>query len=96
MIANPGILQGEAVRANIVCYHSSQTKRVCRSALAVEASHLSEPVEAGDWVTVLLREHSILDLKNWPTTIEQRDRVRVTDARGVFDFLSKHAASAKF
>ena len=62
LIANPGILQGEAVRANIVCYHSSQTKRVCRSTLAAEASHLSESVEAGDWVTVLLHKAFLSNL----------------------------------
>ena len=41
MVANKGLLHGEAVRANIIGFHSSQTKRVCRSTLAAEASHLA-------------------------------------------------------
>ena len=48
MIANPEILQDGYVRANILSFHSGQTKRVCRSTLAAEASHLAEAVEAGD------------------------------------------------
>lgn len=39
LIANRGILTGESVRSNILCFHSGQTKRVCRSTLAAEASH---------------------------------------------------------
>ena len=43
-LANKEILEGKA------------DKRVCRSTLAAEASHLSEAVEAGDWLAVLLDE----------------------------------------
>ena len=95
LIGDPSVLEGETVRANLICYHSSQTKRVCRSTLAAEASHLSESIEAGDWIAVLLHEafHGSVDLKNWPQIIEQRMRIYVTDARSVFDYLSKYATS---
>ena len=95
LAANPGLLEGETVRANILAFHSGQTKRVCRSTLAAEASHLAEAVEAGDWVTVLLEEALVgdLDLKNWPQIIERRDRVYVTDARSVYDYLSRESSS---
>eukprot|EP00435_Cladocopium_sp_Y103_P033942 s1186_g8.t1 len=89
------ILQGETVRCNILCYHSGQTKRVCRSTLAAEASHLAEAVEAGDWITVLLEEALTgqLDLRNWSDLVERRQRVYVTDARSVYDYLQKDATS---
>ena len=56
LVADKRILQGETVRCNVLCYHSGQTKRVCRSTLAAEASHLAEAVEAEDWVRVLIEE----------------------------------------
>ena len=95
LIADPAVLQGGSVRANIVWFHSSQTKRVCRSTLPAAASHLPESFEAGDWIAVLLHEalHGDVDLKNWPHIIEQRERIYVTDARSVFDYLSKDATS---
>ena len=95
LLANKEILEGREARVNIVAYHSTLTKRVCRSTLAAEASHLAEAVEAGDWVTVLLEEalSGGVDLKNWDRVIEQRQRVYITDARSVFDYLSKDATS---
>ena len=49
-VANKEVLEeGGEARANILAYHSSLTKRVCRS-------HLAEAVEAGDWIIVLLEE----------------------------------------
>ena len=47
MIANPEILQDGYVRADVLSFHNGQTKRVCRSTLAAEASHVAEAVEAG-------------------------------------------------
>ena len=93
--ANPEILDGKEVRCNILCYQSGQTKRVCRSTLAAEASHLAEAVEAGDWLIVLLEEalSGEVDLKNWSKVIEKRPRVYVTDARSVFDYLHRDATS---
>lgn len=95
LLANPKILEGEEVRCNILAFHSSQTKRVCRSTLAAEASHLAEAVEAGDWIIVLLEEALTghVDLKNWTEIIERRSRVYVTDARSVFDYLQRDATS---
>ena len=95
MIANPEILQNQTARANILAFNSGMTKRVCRSTLAAEASHLAEAVEAGDWCAVLLEEalSGQVDLKNWPQVIHQRARVYVTDARSVFDYLQKDATS---
>ena len=95
MIANPEILQDGYVRANILSFHSGQTKRVCRSTLAAEASHLAEAVEAGDWCACLLEEalSGDLNLKDWPAIIQRRRRVYVTDARSVFDYLHKDATS---
>ena len=95
LAASPGLLEGETVRANILAYNSGQTKRVCRSTLAAEASHLAEAVESGGWITVLLEEALVgdLDLKNWPDILERRDRIYVTDARSVYDYLQKDSTS---
>lgn len=80
LLARAGILSGEEVRASILTYHSTQTKRVCRSTLAAEAAHLAEAVEAGDWV---------IDLKHWDSIF----RVYVTDAQSVYDYLSKDSTA---
>ena len=95
LVADKRILDGDSVRCNVICFHSGQTKRVCRSTLAAEASHLAEAVEAGDWITVLIEEALTgeVDLKNWSELIERRERVYVTDARSVYDYLQKDATS---
>lgn len=95
LVANKGILAGESVRCNILYFQSGQTKRVCRSTLAAEASHLAEAVECGDWITVLIEEALTgdLDLRTWSDLIERRERVYVTDARSVFDYLQRDATS---
>ena len=95
LLANKGILEGREVRANVLAFSSGQTKRVCRSTLAAEASHLAEAVEAGDWIIVVLEEALTgkVDLRNWPEVIQQRLRIYVTDARSVFDYLQKDATS---
>ena len=95
LLAQPGILEGREVRANMLAFQSSQTKRVCRSTLAAEAAHLAETVEAGDWLTVLLAEalYGKVDLKQWEQIVEERQRVYVTDAQSVFDYLSKESSS---
>ena len=95
-LANKEILEGKAARANLLAFHSSQTKRVCRSTLAAEASHLSEAVEAGDWLAVLLDEalHGEQDLKRWDRIVEQRKRVYVTDSQSVFDYTCTKIAQA--
>ena len=94
-VAEKGILEGEEVRANLLSYHSTQTKRVCRSTLAAEAAHLAEAVEAGDWLIVLLAEveHGRIDLKHWESLVEDRERVYVTDAQSVYDYLKKDSNS---
>ena len=63
--------------------------------IAAEASHLAEAVEAGDWICVLIEEALTgkLDLKNWPDVIAGREKVYVTDAKSVFDYLEKDANS---
>ena len=95
LLADPQVLEGKEGRCNIISYHSSLTKRVCRSTLAAEASHLAEAVEAGDWIAVLLEEALTgdLDLRNWSEVVERRQRVYVTDARSVYDYLAKDASS---
>lgn len=95
LLADAGILSGEEVRANILTYHSTQTKRVCRSTLAAEAAHLAEAVEAGDWVIVLLQEaiKGEIDLKHWDSIVESRPRVYVTDAQSVYDYLAKDSTA---
>ena len=95
LLANKEILQGQPARCNMICFQSSQTKRVCRSTLAAEASHLAEAVEAGDWVTVVLEEALTgdVDLRNWQSVIERRERVYVTDTKSVYDYLHKDATS---
>eukprot|EP00438_Fugacium_kawagutii_P008061 Skav219569 [mRNA] locus=scaffold3203:12014:25029:+ [translate_table: standard] len=95
LVSNPEIMDGQPARANILGFHSGVTKRVCRSTLAAEASHLAEAVEAGDWCIVLLEEALTgdIDLRNWPEVIQRRKRVYVTDARSVYDYLHKDATS---
>lgn len=94
-LANKEILDGRPARANMIGFHSSQTKRVCRSTLAAEASHLSEAVEAGDWLAVLLDEalHRKQNLKDWDRIVEARRRVYVTDSQSVYDYLHRDSTS---
>ncbi len=94
-LANPEILDGSEAHANLLSFHSTQTKRVCRSTLAAEAAHLAEAVEAGDWVAVLLAEalEEHINLKEWDKIVEQRTRIYVTDARSVYDYLQKESSS---
>lgn len=95
LLANPEILEGKEVRCNVLSFQSSMTKRVCRSTLAAEASHVAEAVGAGDWAAVLLEEalSGDVDLQNWSSVVQQRTRVYVTDARSVYDYLQKDATS---
>ena len=95
LVCNKEVLEDQPARANVLCFHSSQTKRVCRSTLAAEASHLAEAVEAGDWCICLLEEALTdqLNLKDWPEAIRRRKRVYVTDAKSVYDYLHKDATS---
>ncbi|CAK9023806.1 unnamed protein product [Durusdinium trenchii] len=95
LIANKEILEDKAARANVLTFYSGQTKRVCSSTLAAEASHLAEAVECGDWCACLLEEALTgdLNLKDWPSIIQRRVRVYVTDARSVYDYLQKDATS---
>lgn len=41
LIADPEMLQGKPVKANILAFHSAMTKRVCSSTRAAEASRLA-------------------------------------------------------
>lgn len=94
LVANPEIMEGKAVKASAVAYNSSQAKRVCRSTLAAEASHLSESIECSDWVLVVLHEalHGRVDLKTRADVIEQcRGIYDHRRARSVFDYLHKNA-----
>ena len=95
LLAKKEILDGKEARCNIVSFHSGLTKRVCRSTLAAEASHLAEAVEAGDWVSVLLEEAltGCVDPKNWQDVVHRRSRVYVTDAKSVYDYLQKDGTS---
>ena len=95
LIANKEILEDKAARANVLTFYSGQTKRVCSSTLAAEASHLAEAVGCGDWCACLLEEALTgdLNLKDWPSIIQRRVRVYVTDARSVYDYLQKDATS---
>ena len=94
-LANKEILDGRPARANMIGFHSSQTKRVCRSTLAAEASHLSEAVEAGDWLAVLVDEalHGKQNLKDWDKVVEARRRVYITDSQSVYDYLHRDSTS---
>ena len=95
-LANPEILDGKEARANLLSFHSTQTKRVCRSTLAAEAAHLAEAVGAGDWVAVLLAEalEEHINLKEWDKIVEKRACVYVTGARrSVYDYQQKESSS---
>ncbi|CAK9082713.1 unnamed protein product [Durusdinium trenchii] len=79
LVGNKEILEDKPARANVLTFYSGQTKRVCRSTLAAEASHLAEAVECGDWCACLLEEALTGDsnLKDWPSVIQRRVRVYV-------------------
>ena len=95
MLANPRVLEGEAMRANMMAYQSPQTSSACRSTLASEASHLFSAVEAGDWLVVVLAEclEGAIDFQNWDKIVEARRKVYVTDAQSVYDYLQKESNS---
>ena len=94
-VADKRILDGESERCRLLGFHSGQTKRVCRSTLAAEASHLAEAVETGDWITICLEEALTgnVDLRNWSELIEGCERIYVTDAKLVYDYLQKDATN---
>lgn len=82
-------------KANVLAFSSSQTKRVCRSTLAAKASHLSESIECGDWIILVLHEalYGSVDLRNWTSARSGRGFTYITDARSVFDYVRKEASS---
>jgi hypothetical protein len=91
LLANKEILQDKKVHISFMDSRSSMTKRVCRSTLAAEASHLAEAVEAADWLIVCLEEafDPTVDLSEWQDVVNKRQRVYVTDAQSVYDYLQK-------
>ena len=95
LVVERKVLLGLPGLAALMDWRSSQTQRVCRSTLAAEAAHLSESLESAEWLCVLLDEclNGNTDLKEWMRTVSERDRVYVTDAQSVYDYVTKESSS---
>ena len=90
-------MNGDRAPCSILDWTSGMTTRVCRSTLAAEASHLAAAVETADWVAMLvaeLRTRCQLDLARWSEHVDEVQRVWVTDAKSVYDHLTKESSTA--
>lgn len=97
MLSDEEIMAGGTRRCMALDWVSHLTQRVCRSTLAAEASHLVSTMEITDWVAMLVCEFRFgrnCDLRSWPHHVESINRVWVTDARSVYDHLTKESVSA--
>ncbi|CAK0894249.1 unnamed protein product [Prorocentrum cordatum] len=90
-----GILAGHQAPVAVLDWKSGMTQRVCRSTLAAEASHLADAVEAVDWAAVLFREATnvSVDLLNWQGEVQRLPRFWATDAKSVYDHLTKEGSA---
>ena len=98
LIATSDILNDGEVRANILAFHSTQTKRVCRSTLAQRRAIWQRQwkLEIGS-LSCWRNEEALtgnMNLRSWPEVVERRQRVYVTDAKSVYDYLQKDATSS--
>ncbi|CAK0789613.1 unnamed protein product [Prorocentrum cordatum] len=89
------ILAGHQAPAAALDWKSGMTQRVRRSTLAAEASHLVDAVEAVDWAAVLFREamNVSVDLLNWQGEVQRLPRFWATDAKSVYDRLTKEGST---
>ncbi|CAK0848557.1 unnamed protein product, partial [Prorocentrum cordatum] len=96
LLTTDGVLAGHQAPVAVLDWKSGMTQRVCRSTLAAEASHLADAVEAVDWAAVLFREamNVSVDWLNWQGEVQRLPRFWATDAKSVYDHLTK-GGSAK-
>ena len=80
----------------VLDWKSGMTHRVCRSTLAAEASHLANAVEIVDWTAAFVREDldSKTNLRGWQNEVQKLSRFWATDARSVYDYLTKEGGAA--
>ncbi|CAK0838030.1 unnamed protein product [Prorocentrum cordatum] len=95
LLTTDGILAGHQAPVAVLDWKSGMTQRVCRSTLAAEASHLADAVEAVDWAAVLFREATnvSVDLLNWQGEVQRLPRFWATDAKSVYDHLTKEGSA---
>ena len=95
MVADESFARGDMALATIMAYKSCSTQRVCRSTLAAEAAHLADSLEASEWLAVCIEEamQPELDLKNWQSVVQARQRFFMTDAKSVYDYVNLDGTS---
>ncbi|CAK0828997.1 unnamed protein product, partial [Prorocentrum cordatum] len=95
LLTTDGILAGHQAPVAVLDWKSGMTQRVCRSTLAAEATHLADAVEAVDWAAVLFREamNVSVDLLNWQGEVQRLPRFWATDAKSVYDHLTKEGSA---
>ncbi|CAK0827114.1 unnamed protein product [Prorocentrum cordatum] len=95
LLTTDGTLAGHQAPVAVLDWKSGMTQRVCRSTLAAEASHLADAVEAVDWAAVLFREATnvSVDLLNWQGEVQRLPRFWATDAKSVYDHLTKEGSA---
>ncbi|CAK0891172.1 unnamed protein product [Prorocentrum cordatum] len=95
LLTTDGILAGHQAPVAVLDWKSGMAQRVCRSTSAAEASHLADAVEAVDWAAVLFREATnvSVDLLNWQGEVQRLPRFWATDAKSVYDHLTKEGSA---
>ena len=95
MLADKSILENKVSAMAVLDWRSGMTQRVCRSTLAAEASHLAEAVEAVDWAAVFMQEvlQPSIDLRAWQQVVRTTARFWATDAKSVYDYLTREGSS---
>ena len=95
MLADSGILDDRSVPIAVLDWRSGLTQRVCRSTLAAEASHLAGAVETVNWTVIFVLEtlRPKVDLRNWQHEVCAVKRFWATDAKSVYDYLTKEGTS---
>ncbi|CAK0904737.1 unnamed protein product [Prorocentrum cordatum] len=95
LLTTGSILAGHQAPVAVLDWKSGMTQRVCRSTLAAEASHLADAVEAVDWAAVLFREamNVSVNLLNWQGEVLRLPRFWATDAKSVYDHLTKEGST---
>ncbi|CAK0861813.1 unnamed protein product [Prorocentrum cordatum] len=95
LLTTDSILAGHQAPVAVLDWKSGMTQRVCRSTLAAEASHLADAVEAVDWAAVLFREamNVSVDLLNRQGEVQRLPRFWATDAKSVYDHLTKEGST---
>ena len=79
-------MRSTPARVAVLDWRSGMEQRVCRSTLAVEASHLADVVDAVDWATMVLRDviQPHVRLSNWQAEVARTPRCWTAGAKSVY------------